>query len=194
VGIKRHQFVAISGCSGGGKSTLLHELAGRGYQVFSEPGRQIVKEQLHIGGDAYPWADAEKFVELVVSRAMHQMVNAACGNQLAFFDRGIIDAFCFLERRGSPVPPYMSKCVEKFRYNEKVFLAPPWREIYRNDEERRHSFDEAEQEYRALLVTYKRCGYKTVELPKLDVVARANFILATLEVTNPALGEITSAG
>ena len=44
--------VVISGCSGGGKSTLLAELGARGYAVFEEPGRAIVKEQLVSGGDA----------------------------------------------------------------------------------------------------------------------------------------------
>ncbi|HEY6332971.1 MAG TPA: AAA family ATPase, partial [Blastocatellia bacterium] len=54
---KRNQFVMISGCSGGGKSALIGELARRGYRVFHEPGRQIVKEQVHIDGPALPWSD-----------------------------------------------------------------------------------------------------------------------------------------
>ena len=33
----------ISGCSGGGKSTLLMELARRGHAVVDEPGRRIVQ-------------------------------------------------------------------------------------------------------------------------------------------------------
>ena len=40
------RFVIISGCSGGGKSTLLAELARRGYRVVEEPGRRIVAEEL----------------------------------------------------------------------------------------------------------------------------------------------------
>ena len=36
----------ISGCSGGGKSTLQEELGQRGYATVEEPGRRIVKEQL----------------------------------------------------------------------------------------------------------------------------------------------------
>ena len=48
-------LVVVSGCSGGGKSTLLAEMARRGYLVFPEPGRQIVKEELFIGGDGLPW-------------------------------------------------------------------------------------------------------------------------------------------
>jgi predicted ATPase len=37
------RFVVISGCSGGGKSTLLAELARRGHAVVEEPGRRIVQ-------------------------------------------------------------------------------------------------------------------------------------------------------
>jgi hypothetical protein len=38
------RFVVISGCSSGGKSTLIAELGKRGYAVVDEPGRRIVKE------------------------------------------------------------------------------------------------------------------------------------------------------
>src|ERR1700730_15527752 len=39
-------FVVMSGCSGGGKSTLLTELGRRGYMTVEEPGRRIVKDEL----------------------------------------------------------------------------------------------------------------------------------------------------
>ena len=51
-GVER--FVILSGCSGGGKSTLLDELARRGHAVVAEPGRRIVAEQLREGGAALP--------------------------------------------------------------------------------------------------------------------------------------------
>jgi predicted ATPase len=51
------RFVVISGCSGGGKSTLLAELRGRGYAVVEEPGRRIVREELEGRGAALPWVD-----------------------------------------------------------------------------------------------------------------------------------------
>ena len=35
---ERQNFYVISGCSGGGKSTLLSELEHRGYKVVAEPG------------------------------------------------------------------------------------------------------------------------------------------------------------
>jgi putative ribosome biogenesis GTPase RsgA len=40
--ISADRFVVISGCSGGGKSTLINELRRRGYRVVEEPGRRIV--------------------------------------------------------------------------------------------------------------------------------------------------------
>lgn len=55
-------FVIISGCSGGGKSTLLAELQRRGYPVIEEPGRRIVEEQLGTGGHALPWLDMPAFM------------------------------------------------------------------------------------------------------------------------------------
>ena len=43
-------FVTISGCSGGGKSTLLSELRRRGFATIDEPGRRIVADELKRGG------------------------------------------------------------------------------------------------------------------------------------------------
>jgi hypothetical protein len=43
-------FVTISGCFGGGKSTVLAELRGCGFATIDEPGRRIVDEELKRGG------------------------------------------------------------------------------------------------------------------------------------------------
>lgn len=78
--IVKNNYVVISGCSGGGKSSLLTELAKRGYQVVLEPGRQIVKEQSVIEGDALPWVNLEKFLELALSRVSrrHYPIDGEC--------------------------------------------------------------------------------------------------------------------
>ena len=44
------RHVILSGCSGGGKSTLLADLAGRGFGTVSEPGRRIVGRVDEFGG------------------------------------------------------------------------------------------------------------------------------------------------
>ena len=67
----RDLWVVLSGCSGGGKSALLAAMARRGWTVYPEPGRQIVKQQALIGGPGLPWVDPVRFAELALSRAMH---------------------------------------------------------------------------------------------------------------------------
>ena len=179
---RRCRAVVITGCSGGGKSTLVAELGRRGHRVFPEPGRQIVREQDWIGGDALPWTAPAKFAELLLSRAMHQLISAASEEGLAFFDRSLVEPLSGLARMGLPVPDHFVRAGERCRYDETVFVAPPWPEIHHTDAERRHGFDEALEEYEPLLATYRRLGYRLVELPKVDVAARADFVLATLGV------------
>ena len=101
------RFVVLSGCSGGGKSTLLTALERRGFIVFEEPGRQIIKEQQFLKGNALPWTDPLQFVELSVSRSIHQMALAARVDQRSFLDRGIVDAISFLEHLCLPVPLHL---------------------------------------------------------------------------------------
>jgi predicted ATPase len=174
------RFFVISGCSGSGKSSLLSELARRDFRTFEEPGRQIVREQLSIGGDALPWENAAKFIDQVIVRAMHQMITAARSESIAFFDRGIIDAVTAIERMKLPLSPHYQRALEVYRYNRAIFLSPPWPEIYVTDSERRHAFEEAEREYAALEESYPRHGYDIVLLPKIDVARRADFVLAVV--------------
>jgi len=49
--------VTISGCSSGGKSTLLAGLRWRGFATIDEPGRRIVTEELKRGGTTLPGVD-----------------------------------------------------------------------------------------------------------------------------------------
>ncbi|WP_081718406.1 AAA family ATPase [Lutibaculum baratangense] len=50
-----NRFLIISGCSGGGKSTLLSALSRRGHAVIEEPGLRIVRKETSSGGGALPW-------------------------------------------------------------------------------------------------------------------------------------------
>jgi len=187
---QRHRFIVLSGCSGGGKSTLLTELNRRGFAVFEEPGRQLIKEQQYIEGTAFPWANPLQFVELSVSRSINQMVLAARVDQWSFFDRGIVDAVSFLEHLNLSIPKHLENAVQRLRYSRVVFLAPPWPEIFGMDAERRHSFEEAVANYESLVRTYERLGYTPVLLPKVDVAKRADFVIDHLTAgskANPGL-------
>ncbi len=180
VEVARNYYVVISGCSGSGKSSLLRELADRGYQVFAEPCRQIIKEQNYIGGDAIPSKDFYKCIELCVSRTMHNMITVAATRSHVFFDRSIVDAVSGLEHMKVSVPPHLITALETFRYGKKVFITPPWPEMFRNDSERIHTYAEALAEYKTLLTTYQRLGHELIFLPKVSVPERVDFILREL--------------
>ncbi|QRI63552.1 AAA family ATPase [Shinella sp. PSBB067] len=172
------RFVVLSGCSGGGKSTLLEELARRGHAVVEEPGRRIVQEELAAGGSALPWLDLAAFARCAVAVALADRQRMADHPGLVFFDRGLIDAASALEASGGE--PVVAAFAAAHRYNRKVFLTPPWPEIYAGDAERRHGFDAALAEYARLEMTYPLLGYETVVLPKVPVSQRADFMLARL--------------
>jgi predicted ATPase len=180
VAAARDFFVVISGCSGGGKSSLMHELAADGYRVFAEPGRQIVKEQNFIGGDGIPGRNVLKFVELCVSRAMHNMIMAADTSSYVFFDRSIVDNVNGLQRMPGGAPPHLIRAMETFRYAKKVFMTPPWPELFRTDAERTHSYEVAVAEYETLVPAYEQLGHEVIVLPKTSVKERVDFILKEL--------------
>ena len=168
------RFVVISGCSGGGKSSLLAELALRGHAVVEEPGRRIVRAELSRGGTALPWIDAAAFARRAVALAHADRTEAARHAGLVFFDRGLIDAAVALQHfTGEDAVTALGAA----RYHRRVFMAPPWREIYVEDPERRHGFDDAVAEYERLIAAYPSLGYEVVTLAKTAVAARAECAL-----------------
>jgi predicted ATPase len=62
----------------------------------------------------------------------------------------VADTLGYLRLSGLPVPEHIRVAADRFRYNPRVFVAPPWPEIFAQDEERRQTLDEAERTYDAL--------------------------------------------
>jgi predicted ATPase len=171
-------FVLITGCSGGGKSTLLAALAARGCAVVEEPGRRIVRQELESGGVALPWADPVAFARRAIAMALADREAARAHSGWVFFDRGLIDAASALERlTGEPVLEPLGRL---HRYHRRVFMAPPWPEIYETDAERRHGFEAGLEEYRRFESVLPALGYEVISLPKTAVAARADFVLDAL--------------
>jgi len=172
-------FVMISGCSGGGKSTLLAELARRGHATVAEPGRRIIAEVRAGTGGALPWDDPAEFARCAMTMAI---ADHRAAHGLTFFDRGVVDAAVALVATGSE--PAVAD-VASHRY-DLLFLAPPWPEIYEQDDDRRHSLDKALSDHDRVAAAWRDAGYDPVILPRDSVAARADFVLATLAATRPA--------
>ena len=173
-----NRFVIISGCSGGGKSTLLVELGRRGYATVEEPGRRIVKQEMLGKGLALPWADEIAFARRAIALALADRATANGESGWVFFDRGLIDAAAALQHLTGE--PALATLAPAHRYHPRVFLAPPWPEIHVTDTERRHDLGAATAEYQRLLDVYPSLGYRVTILPKASVAERAEFVLHSL--------------
>jgi predicted ATPase len=61
------------------------------------------------------------------------------------------------------------------RSQERVFVLPPWQEIFVNDSERPQSYAESVELYRAICRVDTRLGSARCEVPKCAVTKRVAF-------------------
>ena len=171
------RFIVLTGGPGSGKTTLIDALQRAGHARSWEAGRGIIQDQVAIGGHALPWRDPIAFAELMLSWEMRTYRQAREHPGPVFFDRGLPDIVGYLRMLGLPVPPHLVKAVDLCRYHHRVFIAPPWPEIFTQDQERKQTLDEAERTYDAMVTAYADHGYQLVELPRVAVEQRVRFVL-----------------
>ncbi|MDR6300962.1 putative ATPase [Mesonia maritima] len=73
---------------------------------------------------------------------------------------------------------------EHWSFNPVVFILPPWQEIYKTDEERKQDWNEVMLTHTTILKTYQSYGYQIVEVPKVDVKSRVDFVLKFIRENN----------
>jgi predicted ATPase len=175
--IETKNFYVITGCSGGGKSSIIDALKARGIACVEEAGRQIVKEEVELGGNGTPWQDPVRFRDLLFMRYKVLYEGVTEQNAPVFFDRGIPEVISASRLLNMAISAEHWRAAKKYRYAHKVFVAPPWPELFRKDDQRRHTLEDALKEYPLTLDAYRECGYELVGLPKLPVAERVEFIL-----------------
>jgi predicted ATPase len=174
-----NQKIIITGGPGFGKTSIITELETRNYTCVHEVARSIIKEQIDAGGDVLPWKDLKKFSDLLLERRVQQF-HETVGENYIFFDRGIPDIVAYMQQNSINVPNlYLGKLNECIYY-PIVFIVPPWKDIYKNDNERKELYETAANVHDYIVDTYNAFGYKIVILPKVSVQQRADFILNTL--------------
>lgn len=173
------KLFVLTGPPGSGKSTLLSHLRALGFACIDEPARQILAEQRSIRGNGLPAVDARLFVDLMLSRMICEYQRIENTTTPVFFDRGVPDMLAYASLSGFDYQPGWN-AAEKYRYNERVFFAPAWEEIYTTDDERTMSFELTSQFADDLRSIYPQCGYDLLDLPCVSVQERAEFILSHL--------------
>jgi predicted ATPase len=174
------RLFVMTGGPGSGKSTLIDALAHRGICTMPEAGRAIIRDQVEIGGKALPWSDKQAFAELMLSWEMRSYREALRLSGPVIFDRGVPDVTGYLRLSDLPVPSHVDRAAEVFRYHRRVFVAPPWPEIFTQDGERKQSFGEAQATCAEMIETYSALGYEMISLPLASVEERVRFVLAAI--------------
>ncbi len=167
----------ITGGPGAGKTSLLHALNAKGYNISPEVSRQLIAEGVAKGSTCLPWIDLSCFAEKTLQRMAALYRQAAPHSGTTFFDRGIPDVFAYLKVAGLPVKEEHLQLLQAHPYQTTVFILPPWKDIFVNDPERWQTFEEATVLYTALKETYSSLGYTLIEVPGGTIEERSRFLL-----------------
>lgn len=173
--------ILLTGGPGTGKTTILSELEKRGYICFPEVSREIILEAQKEGIDQLFLTKPDEFNKKLLTGRISQFNNCVTiESEYIFLDRGLPDIIAYNNYIEVDSSPEVITAVTDFIY-DFVFVFPPWKKIYKNDNERYESFDEAQKIHENLKKTYEGLSYDVCEVPLGDISDRANYILNIIE-------------
>ena len=171
------EIIVIIGGPGTGKSTIIDGLVADGYCCYPEISRQVTLEAQKEGIEQLflekPLLFSQKLLEGRIKQFESAKEEPA---EVVFIDRGIPDVVAYMDYIGDNYPEHFTEACEVCKYS-KIFLLPPWEEIYKSDGERYENFEQAKTIYNHLVETYKKYGYELIEVPKDTVNNRILYIL-----------------
>ena len=175
--------VVITGGPGAGKTTLLLALQACGHTIVGDSPRAIIQDRRRRGLSPRP--NAFEFAHETLRMDIENFVRHAATPGYIFFERGVLDALCGLDRVAALSETELSMWLSKYQYCSKVFVLPPWKAIYRQDDERDHTFEHAESVYSIVKEWYRRLDrYQVVDVPKVSAAERCTYVLRELAKGN----------
>ena len=169
--------IVITGGPGTGKSSIIRQLEAKGENCLHEVSREVILEAKREGIDQLFLEKPLLFSQKLLEGRLNQYIEAnELNSQHVFIDRGLPDVLAYMDYFNTDYPDLFHTTCEDYIY-DKIFILPPWKEIYTSDNERYESFEEALKISSYLYSTYKKYGYDPIEVPKLPVKDRTEFIL-----------------
>lgn len=152
-------------------------MGSKGYVCMPEISREIIKdaqtqgiEQLFLTN---PLLFSQKLLE---GRLLQYKTATTYYADYLFYDRGMPDVTSYMDYIGAWYPHKFAKTIQAYKY-DLVFLLPPWKEIYVQDNERYESFEQSQKIYTYLKKGYAIFGYETIEVPAGTLEEREQFII-----------------
>lgn len=171
------EIIVIIGGPGTGKTTLIDELAKRGFCCYPEISREVTMEAKKTGIEQLFLEKPLLFSELLLEGRKKQFNSAQSEpHDVVFIDRGLPDVLAYMHYIGDSYPSSFEAACHEHKYS-KIFILPPWEEIYVGDEARYENYEQSKLLYKHLAETYSVYGYELIEVPKDTVDNRILFIL-----------------
>lgn len=171
------EIIVIIGGPGTGKTTLIDGLVQKGFCCYPEISRQVTAQAQQQGIEQLFLENPLLFSELLLEGRKKQFHDAHQEpHNIVFLDRGIPDVLAYMHYIGDSYPPFFDAVCKEHIYT-KIFILPPWEDIYVSDQERYENFEQAQLIHDHLVETYQNYGYELIEVPKDTVDKRILFIL-----------------
>jgi predicted ATPase len=170
------KIILLIGGPSSGKTTLINHLETEGHICYPEISREVILKAREEGVDYLFLENPMLFSERLLEGRIKQYQNAVNEEKPVFIDRGIPDVVAYMDFIGDTYPDEFVAACETYKY-DKVFVLPPWEEIYTSDAERYESYEEASKIHNYLVDTYTKYGYELHEVPKTSVEERFQFII-----------------
>ncbi|MGB7395972.1 MAG: ATP-binding protein, partial [Pricia sp.] len=148
--------IVITGGPSTGKTAVIEELEKRGHICIPELVRSMTAAEKQDDGTnnlmtnpILSVKNPEKFNQRLLDgrvaqyRSTEKIYAAKEDVELVFFDRGIPDVHAYMRCFGQAYDETFERPAHQFRY-DRVLLMPPWREIYRTDNERFESSEDSD--------------------------------------------------
>lgn len=175
--------IVITGGPGSGKTALIKFLEDQGHNVMHEISREVILAAKAEGIEQLFLEDPILFSKkLLEGRYIQFLEGENCKSQTLFYDRGMPDVTAYMDFLNTHYPESFSETCSNHKYDQ-IFVLPPWKEIYEQDNERYESFEQAEALFGFLKNGYENYGYKTHEVPVGSIKERAKFILEKVKNT-----------
>jgi predicted ATPase len=181
--------IVITGGPATGKTAIIDDLIAKNYICYEEVIRKLTAKAQDSGditeAHSNPIAlvsDSEKFNTTLINlriddfKAAEQLDTKVC-----FFDRGMPDVLAYMSYFNQSIGGKFIDICNTHTY-DFIFLLPPWKAIYTDDEERFETFEQASDIYHKLKEAYQQFGYQIIEVPFGSIEDRTNFIIAQLNL------------
>jgi predicted ATPase len=173
--VLRKSRIVLTGAPGTGKTSIIEVLENKGFNVIPEPARTVINSYRKYSPELLPHLsieNRERFQLIIQNEAIKNFNDNTSG----IFDRSIIDEIGYRNLYKIDISKELKEAAVTKRY-DKVFIFPIWQEIFRNDDVRSETLEEATIVGEYLHKAYVDWGYTPIIIPKTGIIDRVNFIL-----------------